>query len=82
MQRFCKDLKKHATEIINHEKKEMIPLTNEENKSYEKQKVCYICKKELTDVLIKMIKMHLNYIMKSKIIAIAQENLEELLFVI
>ena len=27
-------------------KKEMIPLTHKENKSYEKQKVCYICKKE------------------------------------
>ena len=26
-------------------KKEMIPLTEEENKSYEKQKVCYLCKK-------------------------------------
>ena len=24
----------------------MIPLTDEENESYEKQKVCYICKKE------------------------------------
>ena len=24
----------------------MIPLTHEENKSYEKQKKCYICKKE------------------------------------
>ena len=23
----------------------MIPLTDEKNKSYEKQKVCYICKK-------------------------------------
>ena len=28
-------------------KKEMIPLTDKENKSYEKQKACYICKKEL-----------------------------------
>ena len=27
-------------------KKKMVTLTNEENKSYEKQKVCYICKKE------------------------------------
>ena len=27
-------------------KKEMISLTNDENKSYEKQKNCYICKKE------------------------------------
>ena len=26
----------------------MIPLTNEENKSYRKQKVCYICKKEFS----------------------------------
>ena len=32
--------------IIDYEKKEMIPLTDEENKSYEKQNVCYICKKE------------------------------------
>ena len=29
--------------IIDYEKKEMIPLTDEENKSYENQKVCYIC---------------------------------------
>ena len=27
----------------------MIPLTDEENKSYEKQKVCYICKKEFNN---------------------------------
>ena len=26
----------------------MIPLTGKENKSYEKQKVCYICKKEFS----------------------------------
>ena len=32
--------------IFNYEKKEMIPLTDEVSKSYEKQKVCYICKKE------------------------------------
>ena len=32
--------------IINYEKKEMIPLSDEENKSYERQKVCHICKKE------------------------------------
>ena len=30
--------------IINYEK-EMVSLTYEENKSYKKQKVCYICKK-------------------------------------
>ena len=27
----------------------MIPLTNKEIKSYEKQKVCHICKKEFCD---------------------------------
>ena len=27
-------------------KKEMISLTNEEIKSYEKQRICYICEKE------------------------------------
>ena len=32
MERFCKDLKEHATKIINYEKKEMILLTNEERK--------------------------------------------------
>ena len=45
MERFCKDLKEHAMKII-MKKKEMIPLTDEENESYGKQKVCYICKKE------------------------------------
>ena len=44
MKRFCKDLKEHATKIINYEKKEMMPITDEENNSYKKQKVCYICK--------------------------------------
>ena len=47
MERFCKDLKEHATKIINYEEIEMIPLTDEENL-----------------ILIKMIKMHLNYTIK------------------
>ena len=29
---FCKDLREHATKIINYEKKEMIPLTYKEKK--------------------------------------------------
>ena len=40
MERFCKDLKEHATKITNNEKQEMIPLTNEERKQHRKQKVC------------------------------------------
>ena len=36
-------------EIVNFEEKEMIPLTNKERKSFEKEKVCHICKKEFCD---------------------------------
>ena len=45
MEKFCKDLKEHATKITNYEKKEMIPLTKKEEKRHNKQKVCHICKK-------------------------------------
>ena len=43
---FFEDLKKHALKIINFKEKDMIPLTDKEIESYEKQKVCHICKKE------------------------------------
>ena len=36
MKNFCLDLRKHATKIIDYERKETMLLTNEE-------KVCYIC---------------------------------------
>ena len=43
MKWFCKYLREQAMKIINHEKKEMIPWTNEEKESYKNQKVCYMC---------------------------------------
>ena len=46
MKKFCKDLREHSTKISNYEKKKMISLTTEEKVHYNKQKVCYICKKE------------------------------------
>ena len=46
MKKFCKDLREHSAKIINYEKKKMISLTMEEKIHYNKQKVCYICKKE------------------------------------
>ena len=49
MKKFCKDLREHATIIINHEKKDMIPLTKKEEENYNNQKVCYICKKEFNN---------------------------------
>ena len=43
MKKFCKDLREHATKIINYEKKNMVPLTTNEEINYNKQKTCYIC---------------------------------------
>ena len=50
MKKFCKDLKEHATRIINYEKKKIISLTKEEKINYNDQKVCYICKKEFDTI--------------------------------
>ena len=62
MERFCKDLRKHAMKITDYDKKEMIPLTGKGNKSYEKQKICYICKKEFsTDNLYHKVIDHCHY---------------------
>ena len=33
MKIFSRELKRHVTKIINYEKKEMVPLTNEKNNS-------------------------------------------------
>ena len=46
MKKFCKDLKEHATRIINYEKKKIIPLTKEEKINYNDQQIFHICKKE------------------------------------
>ena len=43
-----KPFTEHARKIIDHEKKEMIPLTKKEEKMHNKQKVCYICKKRFS----------------------------------
>ena len=62
--------------IINVEEKEMIPLANKEIKSYEKQKVCHICKKSF--VLIKTKKPprdHCHYIKKFRGAAHSECNL-------
>ena len=46
MKKFFKDLRTHATKIINCEKKKMISLTTKEEIDHSKQRICYICKKE------------------------------------
>ena len=76
MEIFCEKLKDLAIrKIINYEEKEIIPLIDEEKKSYEKQKV------RKSFFMIKMRKINLSYTKKSRIIIILQENLEDLLIV-
>ena len=47
MEKFYKDLREHAKKILTKKKKGMTPLTDEEYKSYGKQKACYIFKKRI-----------------------------------
>ena len=54
MKKFCKDLKEHATRIINHEKKKIIPLTKEEKINYKIRKFLIYARKNLI-LLIKNI---------------------------
>ena len=65
MKKFCKDLREHSTRIINYEKKKMIALTTEEKIHYNKQKVCYICKKEFdNNKKQQKVKDHCHYTVK------------------
>ena len=63
MKKFCKNLREHATKIINYEKKKMIPLTIKEEIYHNKQKICYICKKEFdaNDKKYYKVKDHCHY---------------------
>ena len=63
MKKFCKGLRKHATKIINYEKKKMIPVTTKEKIYHNKQKICYICKKEFNnnDKKQQKVKDHCHY---------------------
>ena len=45
---ICKTLKTHAERTIYWNEKDIIPLTNEQNKSYENQKRCRVCRKRFT----------------------------------
>ena len=50
MKKFCADLKKHAADVIDFEKKEILPLTDKEIESYNHQKFHHICKAKFLDV--------------------------------
>ena len=71
MEKLCKKLREHTMKIINYEEKEMIPLTDKENKFYEEQEACHIfegkfCADEDDENYKnkKMVKDHCHYIRK------------------
>ena len=75
-EKFCKDLKELGKEITNFEEKEMIPLTNKEIKSYEKQKLCHICKEKFcNNKIIKKVRDHCHYTGKFRGAAHSECNL-------
>ena len=43
MKQFCEFWREHSMKIINFKKKKMKLLTNEQQKSYQNSKTCYIC---------------------------------------
>ena len=63
----------YAVKIIDFKKKKMTPLINEQQESYEKEKICNICKISL-DINTMMIKI----IVMLKDIVIILVNTEEL----
>ena len=67
-EKVFKDLREHATKIINYEKKKMIALTKEEKKYHNEQETCYICKKEFdkSDKKHCKVRDHYHYTGKSR----------------
>ena len=66
MKKFPKDLREHVSKIINYGKKKMIPLTTEEKIFHNKQKICYISKKEINNNEKKNYKVRDHYHYKGK----------------
>ena len=45
----CYNLREHAFEINNFKQKNIKPLTNEQQKSYQNVEICYFCKGKFED---------------------------------
>ena len=50
MKAFCADLRKHTIELINYEKIEVLPMTDEEIESNNNQIFCHISKNRFHEV--------------------------------
>ena len=59
MTKLSRDLLKVGKEILNGEKKDMIPLTDDEKVKYEESKQCYLCDQSINTN--KQSKYYMNY---------------------
>ena len=66
IKKFCEFLSEHTKNLIDFEKKKMLPLTIAELKSHQDAKVCYICGKRILKKLSKI------QIIRSKILLLLQ----------
>ena len=55
MKKFWESLREHAKNIIDFEKKKMLPLTKEELKSHQGARNCYICARRILKKIFKSI---------------------------
>ena len=79
MKKFCETFREHAKNIVNFEKKKMLPLIHQELKPHRDAKVFYTCGKRIFKKLAKS-----KTVEKLEIIPIIQVNIDapHILFVI
>ena len=70
MKKFCSSLREHAVNILNFEKKKMLPLTKEELKLHQVTTTCYICGEKFLKSSLQV-----KIIAKLEIIVIMQVNM-------
>ena len=70
MKKFCKDLREHATKLINYEKKDMIPLTKKKRNTIISEKFVTYAQKNLIQII------SIKNTIKQKVIVIIRENIE------
>ena len=76
MKKFCKDLREHATKLINYEKKDMIPLTKKKRNTIISEKFVTYAQKNLIQII------SIKNTIKQKVIVIIRENIEVQLLII
>ena len=71
MEKFCSSLREHATNVMNYEKKKMLPLTKRKLNLHQDVTECYICRKKILKKSLLKIKI----IQKLETIAILPVNI-------